>query len=92
MALITCPDCAQQVSDQAPSCPHCGRPSVATTVEATDKRWKSLQFVAVLAMIVGLLSAWISAGGAMVWAGAAVGLAGIGLWIYARLGVWWHHR
>jgi len=26
MALITCPDCSNQVSDSAPSCPKCGRP------------------------------------------------------------------
>ena len=26
MALITCPDCNKQVSEQASSCIHCGRP------------------------------------------------------------------
>ncbi|HEU4560132.1 MAG TPA: hypothetical protein VFS20_19940, partial [Longimicrobium sp.] len=26
MALITCPDCYQSVSQHAPSCPGCGRP------------------------------------------------------------------
>jgi hypothetical protein len=26
MALITCPDCGQAVSDRAPSCPRCGYP------------------------------------------------------------------
>jgi len=26
MALIACPDCTGQVSDQAFVCPHCGRP------------------------------------------------------------------
>jgi uncharacterized membrane protein YdbT with pleckstrin-like domain len=26
MPLITCPDCATQVSDAAPACPKCGRP------------------------------------------------------------------
>lgn len=26
MPLVTCPDCQNQVSDQATSCPHCGRP------------------------------------------------------------------
>ena len=24
MALITCPECGMQISDKAPSCPHCG--------------------------------------------------------------------
>jgi hypothetical protein len=27
MALITCPDCLRQISDQAPACPQCGRPN-----------------------------------------------------------------
>lgn len=26
MALITCPECAKQISERAPSCPHCGFP------------------------------------------------------------------
>lgn len=26
MALITCPDCGREISDKAPSCPHCGCP------------------------------------------------------------------
>ena len=26
MALIVCPECGKQVSDQAESCPHCGYP------------------------------------------------------------------
>ncbi len=26
MALIACPECNKQVSDQAPACPHCGFP------------------------------------------------------------------
>jgi hypothetical protein len=26
MTLVICPECAKQVSDQATSCPHCGRP------------------------------------------------------------------
>jgi len=30
MSLITCPDCQKQISDQAPACPHCGRPMVTT--------------------------------------------------------------
>jgi hypothetical protein len=24
MALMSCPECSQPVSDQAPACPHCG--------------------------------------------------------------------
>lgn len=31
MALIDCPECGGQVSDRAPTCPHCGVPIVAAT-------------------------------------------------------------
>ncbi|MEO2799991.1 zinc ribbon domain-containing protein, partial [Flavonifractor plautii] len=26
MALISCPECGKQISDQAPACIHCGYP------------------------------------------------------------------
>ena len=29
MALVTCPECKGQISDQAVSCPHCGKPAAA---------------------------------------------------------------
>ena len=29
MALIKCPDCNKEMSDQAPACPNCGRPNAA---------------------------------------------------------------
>jgi predicted amidophosphoribosyltransferase len=41
MSLITCPDCRKEISDQATSCPHCGRPlntSQSVKVEDTDAR------------------------------------------------------
>ncbi|MEA3639048.1 MAG: zinc ribbon domain-containing protein [Lamprobacter sp.] len=31
MALIDCPECGGQVSDRAPTCPHCGVPIVAAS-------------------------------------------------------------
>jgi len=33
MGLQKCPDCGNQVSDQAPACPTCGRPIVATKAQ-----------------------------------------------------------
>lgn len=33
MPLIECPDCRKQISDSAPSCPICGRPSSARSAE-----------------------------------------------------------
>lgn len=36
MALITCPDCANQYSDDAPYCPNCGRPNPARASGAAN--------------------------------------------------------
>ena len=34
MALVACPECGQQISTAAASCPHCGRPSLAGVAPA----------------------------------------------------------
>jgi uncharacterized membrane protein YvbJ len=36
MSLITCEDCGKSVSDQAPACPHCGRPMGAQRVQTSE--------------------------------------------------------
>lgn len=33
MPLITCPDCSNQVSDSAPTCPQCGRPMQSRPIQ-----------------------------------------------------------
>lgn len=38
MALIRCPECKKKVSDQAPTCPHCGGPLDAASLMRADKR------------------------------------------------------
>jgi hypothetical protein len=38
MALISCPDCAREISDKAPSCPNCGAP--ISTAPAADEKWE----------------------------------------------------
>ena len=37
MALITCPECNQQISDQATSCPHCGYPLPVAELLTSDE-------------------------------------------------------
>jgi hypothetical protein len=39
MALISCPECGRQVSDQAPTCVHCGYP-LQTKREGPGTRWE----------------------------------------------------
>lgn len=41
MALIKCPDCKRDVSDQAPACPNCGRPIASGAPgSATQHSWE----------------------------------------------------
>ena len=40
MALINCPECNNEISDQASSCPHCGCP-VGTSAKAEDNSGKT---------------------------------------------------
>ena len=65
MALTRCPDCRKQVSDQAPACPHCGRPKSATT-SATEKKKESTAStvlgVIVLTVVIGGVVSMCSSG------------------------------
>lgn len=38
MALISCPECSQQISDKAQACPHCGCPAELQELPMVDFR------------------------------------------------------
>ena len=43
MALINCVECGKEISDQARSCPNCGRPIFKEVVKTMEKkRWEEL--------------------------------------------------
>ena len=42
MALITCPECGKQISDQAPACPGCGAPITAKKIRVHFWRKKNM--------------------------------------------------
>ncbi len=95
MPLITCPDCSSPVSDSAPSCPKCGRPLAAMTIERTGKSIKGIQALGCLSFPVGvfcLLAGMSSDGGQVV---ATLGIllmfAGGGGFIWASVMKWWRH-
>ena len=53
--LIKCPDCGKEISDQAQSCIHCGRP-----IKQQKSRLTTVQGVALIAMLlVGLAASAI---------------------------------
>lgn len=96
MAIIQCPECTKQISDQAVSCPHCGAPRAAATVDAsqgvvttqaTGKSQKGWQVAGVLAMIVGVImisSDTPEIGGLLTFGGLVAVVA-------AKMSAWWQH-
>ncbi len=38
MALIRCPECNREISDQAAACPGCGYPLIRTASDETEER------------------------------------------------------
>lgn len=99
MALINCPECNQQISDTAPTCPHCGFAQKAVvvepivinqqpiTIESTSKTWKLLK---ILAIVVFFLGGVVSA------ADKDFGISIIGIsfliFIAAKIGRWWNNK
>lgn len=96
MALIVCPDCGKQVSDQAASCPSCGHPlrGGATLIEQTAKNWKKVQAVGIVLMLLApvsmLVIAYTSSADVFL---AVVPLLVLGVVVHlvGRFGAWWHH-
>ncbi len=105
MALTQCPDCGREVSDEAPSCPDCGRPIAVVSdavpsprptppVEQTAKRWKKLQVIGTLEVLLALPAFFYVSNPATrlaagLWITALV-LLGFGTLAYARFGAWRH--
>lgn len=94
MALVKCPDCGREVSDAAPTCPECGKPLKAQTIERTGKKWKSVIVVGALAAIIGtivLVAGVTDESAAAIAAGVIVLLTGITMTLVGRIGAWWFH-
>lgn len=52
MPLVHCPDCEQEVSDSAPACPRCGRPSPGGTCTLVVSRPGKMLFLSPLEVVV----------------------------------------
>jgi hypothetical protein len=101
MALIACPECAQQVSSLAAACPKCAAPIAqrdsaravgqpVTTTEATSKQIKLHQAAGALLSIVGVVVA-IADGPDNPGHGIGVAVVGLVWFVGARIRGWWHH-
>jgi len=105
MALIECPECGKQVSDQAESCPNCGYPlrgqadvvsgRQVRTVERTAKRFKAHILLSTLMLLAGvfwLVGSCSAPEGQKPSPWALLLLFGGLVWLLAaRISAWWHH-
>jgi len=91
-ALVRCPDCGRAISDQARACPECGRPLGATTIERTGKRWRGMELVSMVAIVVGIIGSCTSfeRGEMNPWF-PFVGLAGVFCYVGSRIGARCEH-
>jgi hypothetical protein len=102
MALITCPECSRDVSDEAAACPHCGypvrrparRPEPVQVIEKTGRGWKAVRVLGWFLIVGGVLV--LRAGrpahdprrGRVGWWMTAAGAACL---VTSRVGAWWYH-
>lgn len=54
MSLIKCTECQKEISDQANTCPHCGRAVKPVLIEQNSKRWKKVKLVSWIVFLVSL--------------------------------------
>jgi len=94
MALVNCPECKARISDQAISCPHCGRPIKAEAMPARLYRpawgfeWKSKAMIGRWPLIHIAIGRDGTTGRLRVAKGViAVGQFGVGLVTIAQFGV-----
>lgn len=66
MPLITCPDCSKEISDAAPTCPHCGRPNKSIgSIQTTAKSGSGCGAIAVF-LIVSFIIATVFIGNSII--------------------------
>ena len=106
MALIKCPECSKDVSDKAPTCPNCGAPIAAasvdkqvginvTTVQETSKRLKAQMLLASLSLAVGIVWAILAANASEPTSLAfptSLFVGGLVWYAITRFRIWWHHE
>tara|TARA_R110000851_G_C13101290_1_gene568433 strand:- start:14072 stop:14398 length:327 start_codon:yes stop_codon:yes gene_type:complete len=107
MALIACPECAREISDQAAVCPGCGvsiasqtstesnaAPKRPVTIEETGKKYKKQMLLSAAMTCVGVI--WAVGSANTAGPGEAGGPAlliffGLMWFIGARIAAWWNH-
>lgn len=108
MALISCPECNNQVSSTAATCPQCGAPiaeavgskaagTPLTTVQETSKKLKIHIIFSSIVFWVGVIWLFVGINDAKQGAGQPVipvSLLFVGLvwYMVTKFRIWWHHK
>lgn len=101
MPLTVCPDCSNAVSPRAEACPRCGAPIANRTVhtpvhvqEKTAKQFKAQMALGGVAMAVGAVFFFVAMSNASpgaTFASLIFSVAGLVIYVSARIRAWWHH-
>lgn len=104
--LIKCPECSKQISDAAPSCPHCGiefaskaENSKIVTIQETSKRLKLHTLGAIFILLIGVVLLVFQVQANQATDNPEVSplpflviACGLGWFLVTRLRIWWHHK
>ncbi len=108
MALISCPECNNQVSSTAATCPQCGAPiaeaagskaagAPLTTVQETSKRLKAHIIFSSIIFWIGVVWLFVGInaekqGGEQSEIPGLMLFVGIVWYIATKFRIWWHHK
>ena len=96
MALINCPECKKEISDKATSCPYCGCPLKATTIEQTGKKWKGIQLAGMILVLLGGFKFYQSRFVDYSYRGTnqsiSILIIGFIVILIGGIGAWWYHK
>ena len=100
MALINCPDCNKEVSENAQTCIGCGAPIAAKReaaqiqmIQETSKQLKAQSLISGILVIIGLVSVLaVSNANEDPVISKWMLVFGTGWFFVTRYRIWWHHK
>jgi FtsH-binding integral membrane protein len=90
--MTSCPECGRAVSDQATSCPGCGLPFAAVTIQATARQWKALLLLGFLVFFGGMVLAGLADERFTHAFGEFLVIASFVMIVVSRIGAWWQNE
>ena len=79
MALVKCPECSKQISDQAENCPSCGYSIKKENSESEFHRWRKKRLKYFLILCITCIPVGIALNEPVVWILALIGVVAVGI-------------